>query len=78
MSFFKEIYKFIELSNFIQYIIGALFFLCLLLGWLVVRKFYSIWQAEVEKRKIYKELIRRYENDPEPENMENGSQVTSD
>ncbi len=71
MSFIKEIQKFIEFHGYIQYFIAALIFLCLLIGWLGIRKFFNIWQTQVEKKKIYNELIRRYENDPESKNMKN-------
>jgi len=73
MSFLEEILKFIKFPNYIQYLIAALVFLCVLIGWLVIRKFFSIWQTQVEKNKIYSELIKRYEKDPESKNMKNES-----
>ncbi len=65
MALFEEIFQIIISSDHISYIIAILLFLCLLIGFLIIRKFYDIWRIEVEKGKAYRELIQRYENDPD-------------
>ena len=70
MSIDHIIQRFIDASGNIMVIIGGLVFISLLLGFLIIRKFYFIWQAEVEKNKIFKELIRHYEIDAGSKQME--------
>lgn len=69
MSIDQIIHRFIDSSGNILVIIGGLAFISLLLGFLIIRTFYFIWQAEVEKNKIFKELIRHYEIDAESEQI---------
>ncbi|NQU66145.1 MAG: hypothetical protein HQ517_17945 [SAR324 cluster bacterium] len=63
MALNEKLLRIIESSDMIWYIIAILVFLCLSFGFLIIRKFYDIWQAEVEKSKVYRELIRQYENE---------------
>ncbi len=44
-------------------IVTGLSILCFLFGGLIIWKFFSIWQTVSEKKRLYKELINRYENE---------------
>ena len=73
MSIFDRILTIITDSGSIPAIIGGLLFFCLLFGILIIRKFFTIWQAEAEKTRLYKDLIYRYEAETDLEKPPNGS-----
>lgn len=63
MSAPSRLLTIVESSGYLEAVAWCLLGLCLLLGFLIVRKFMAVWQEQERKRGFYQELVRRYEDE---------------